>query len=1209
MKKVFIILSVILAVLLIAVELYVQSDLFAERIRASVVGPLKEVLGPDAEIGWVGANFIPPFLEVRDIALRDAKGAQAITVRKIKIYINPLPLLLKKVRLPLITVLEPRVFADRSRDGSINIDPIIKRIRQNLARPAADGSQGFSLMLRTITIRNGRIEVKDDVSSTRSSVAGLAMTAKIDLERDHVRATVRSSEVHMSAPAYPEFAGTLKAAFEYDRGRVHLDAVELRSGDAEMSLTGDLGLLPDAVLDLKGTVHSGPQTIGKLADILKPSQKQKGPRVDATVMIKGTIAEPIIDGTIRSSGLSFWGMTLDEAALSVHYRDHGVTLSGEKWRLTQGTRTLLIDNLAGAVGYARGGLDIRRFEITAADLAVRLQGRADPAAGYLMHLSAGSTGAGQALTFFTSFPVEGKVDLDGSVSGPLNAPFFDGAVSAGPVKVRAIPFSDVRGTIGYRDKKITLSSVTIHEQSSRYLFDGSVDFKDKEPVYSAQLQVLQSDVVNIVALFYEQLPLQLSAKGVLSFQGTAQSYTGNGYLALNAGKAYGESFTRGTITAVLSTGKISFPQVVLYKEKGMVKGRGWIGFDGTYSADIESREVNLAAVDLLAGMPIGGDFALAVHSSGSFSAPVVNATLEVDAFHLRDADLGNLRASLDIKDEQLKLSAGLSGESARVTARWLLRKPYTWSIEATVASEGVDPLLLFGAKGGSDKIRVLYNGTITARGNGSDRSSINGEAIFHRLGIVINGYRIDNESEGVLAISNGKITTRSLNFIGQGTRISVTGEATLMSDIDMTLTGTANLSLLKLMYHEIEHAAGTAQVKLTIKDEWDKPDVAGELLIQNGEIKVKDIPQKFMAMNGKITFNQGRIVTDSLKGEMGGGALSVSGWAQFAGLALQEFSTKATVDNVTVRYPEGLTSTLSGNLYYDGDTAEQALSGDIMIKRARYDKRIEWKSMMVDIGKGLYQKKKTDVAWIGDTQINVWFHGMESILLQNNLAKMPLDVDVFLRGTVNHPQLLGRIEARKGTVYFRKNEFKIINASVDFIDPNRMNPILDIQAETQVREYMIRLAVTGTAERAVVTLISDPPLIDTDILSLLALGKRGSELKGRETSVGVGEAASFATGQFQDIFERRARGLTGLDRFQIDPYVGKSDTSVPRVTVGKELVQNKLYITYSSNVGAAASEQIFRIEYILDKHFSLVGERDDAVGNNGADIKYRLEFQ
>ncbi len=417
-----------------------------------------------------------------------------------------------------------------------------------------------------------------------------------------------------------------------------------------------------------------------------------------------------------------------------------------------------------------------------------------------------------------------------------------------------------------------------------------------------------------------------------------------------------------------------------------------------------------------------------------------------------------------------------------------------------------------------------------------------------------------------------------------------------------------NLPLLRLFYREVEHAAGTAELQLAVTDEWSNPNVAGELKIRGGEVKIKDIPQKFTAMNGNVRFSQGRIVVESFAAEMGGGTLDVSGWAQLSGIELQNFSLKTSVSNVTVRYPEGLTSTLTGNLYFDGDRKEQTLSGDITIKKARYDKIIEWKTMLVDVGKGLYQKKQTDIGWIGETQINVRFHGSENIVFQNNLAKMLLTVDVFLRGTVNHPQLLGRIEAEKGTVYFRKNDFKMLHASIDFVDPNRMNPVLDIQAETQVKEYQIRLAVTGNADRASVTFISDPSLSDSDILSMLALGKKGSELAGKETSVGVGEAASFATGQFQDIFENRARGLTGFDRFQVDPYVNQNNTSVPRLTVGKELVQNKLYVTYSSNVGAAMPEQMISLEYILNRHFSLVGEKDET-GNTGADIKYRFEFE
>jgi translocation and assembly module TamB len=613
-------------------------------------------------------------------------------------------------------------------------------------------------------------------------------------------------------------------------------------------------------------------------------------------------------------------------------------------------------------------------------------------------------------------------------------------------------------------------------------------------------------------------------------------------------------------------------------------------------------------VDHLAGMPLGGDFKLAMHSSGSFSRPYLKSSFTLDALSYRQVPLGGMEAEAEIKDGMVTLSADLSDEHANLSLRGRLGKPYAWNAEVHVRSDAIDPLLILGNDGHAGNITIMADGALTAHGRGLDISSLAGKASFKRLSLTIGDFRIDNESDANLSFDNGKCTITSLNFIGPATRIGINGWAELRKEVDLTLKGTANLSLLKLLFHEVEHAGGTADIKLTIKDDWKNPDLAGELRIQSGEIKMQDIPQRFTALNGRVVLSQGRVVVDSLSGGMGGGTLNISGSTQLDGTSLQDFSIKAAVDSVTVRYPEGLTSTLSGNLYYDGDRSEQTLSGDIKINRARYDKRIEWKTMMVDIGRGLYQKKKTDVGWIGDTQINVRFHGMDSILLRNNLASIPLDVDVFLRGTVNHPQLLGRIEARKGVVYFRKNEFTILNLSVDFIDPNRMNPMLDVQAETQVREYKIRLSVTGNAERASIAYMSEPSLNDTDILSLLALGKRGSEIKGKETGVGVGEAASFATGQFQDILERRARSISGLDRFQVDPYVGKNDTSVPRVTVGKELVQNKLYVTYSSNVGATTPEQIFRIEYLLNRHFSLVGERTE-MGNNGADIKYRFEFK
>jgi TamB, inner membrane protein subunit of TAM complex/AsmA family len=1213
MKKTLIIISIVLVVLVAGAETYLQSDAFSRMIRPLVLGPLKELVGQDAKIGLVKAHFFPPYLEVRDISILDAGGNEAVGIRKINVYINPLPLLLKKISLPSISIVEPRIYAERAKDGTINLIPLIDRIRTNAARRESEGAAGFSLLFRNLSLSKGQIEYKDGLTSARFSMSDLNVTTRVYFSQERFTTNIRSSHIRISTSAYPEISGTIKAAVEYNLGRVHMDAVELSTADATITVSGDAGLSQDSPLDLKITGRTGPQTIGRLLDIVKPARKRQASRFEFLMQVRGKISAPVIEGSLKVAAIPVREYVLQNGALSFSYQDKSFTVAGRQWKLTRGKENLVIDSIDAALGYSRGGLDIRRLDLLAGDLALHGEGRADPATGFDALLSATSSGKGKTISFLTGLPLEGDVNVTGRLSGAFASPRFDGNLSAGPVTVRGIMFSTVAGSIEYEKKKILLSSVDIAEQSSRYIFYGSMDLNGKEPVYSARLRVLHSNVVNIVALFYKQLPLVLSAAGELTFSGTAHNYSGIGHLTLDAGSAYGESFARGAITASLTTGRIAFPQVVLNKERGMVKATGWIGFrDGTYSADLESRGIDLSAVDRLIGLPIAGEGKLDIHSSGSFSRPLVNASLDVEELSYHQVAVGGMHAEALVRDGVLLGRSGLTGDRANLSLRWSLHKPYPWTADVKVRAEAFDPCCMLENKVLTDRVKAAAEGMVTAQGRGLDLSTLSGEAIFKRLSLFIGDYRIDNDSDAKLAVEGGKISIRALNFVGADTRFGITGWVRPMADLDITLKGAVNLSLLKLLYREVEYAAGVAEVKFGIKDDWKNPDVTGELLLRNGEVKIKDIPQRFTALNSKIVFEQGRVVTDSLSGEVGGGTLRASGWVRLSGVKLQEFSAKTSVENVTVRYPEGLTSTLAGELYYDGDASQQSLAGDITIRRARYDKRVEWKSMLVDIGRGLYQKKKTEVAWIGDTQINVRFHGENNILLENNLAKMPLDVDVFLRGTVNYPQLLGRIEARKGVVYFRRNEFKILRASVDFVDPNRMNPVLDIQAETQVREYTIRLAVTGTADHAVVTFISEPSLVDSDILAMLALGKMGSEIKGKETGVGVGEATSFATGQFQDVIERNARTLTGLDRFQVDPYVNKSDTSVPRVTVGKELVQNKLVVTYSSNVGATAPEQLIRLEYLLNRHFSIVGERNEMGSNGvdiGADIKYRFEFK
>jgi len=1208
MKKRLFIIVLLLAMLVIALDYYVQGDAFSARLRPSILSPLQEMLGPGARIGLIKANAVPLYLEVRDVFIPDETGSVAVQVRKVRVYINPFPLLWNRISLPAITLLEPQLHSTRSTTGEMSLLQLVERIKTTAESRTKKEPSRFTVHPGTITINNGAIAFLDKASETAVSASGLFMSVRFKTSFDNIRMSVRSASIRIAAKTQPELLFRLRGNAEYDHDKLILTSLELLAPDVKVTASGAMGTQSDGVVDLTVQGRFGQQALGRFSALFnKNVTRLQRPLVDVMVSVRGRVKEPDVDGTITLYNIPYQAFTVQDAGLAFSYRNNVLSLTGKQWRIARARNRIIVDSVAAVLEPRASGFDIKKLELIAGDLVARATGRIDGANGYDAELSVESSGKSRTLSFLTGVSLEGKAALHGRLTGELFSPVFDGALSAGPVTMKDILFQDAAGRVQFRNNTVAFTNVDIHQLGSRYILDGSIDFSRANIFYAAHLNVVRSDVVSVVALFYKPLPLQLSATGEISFTGSSNDFAGSAALTLGPGSAYGESFSKGSLTVTLSPERISFPRLVLQKGKGVVEGNGWIGFNGTYAALLSGRGVNLSEVDHLSGIPLSGIFELDINSSGPFSAPQVKSVLTLDELQYHQVSMGGCKAKLTIEAGKLAFEADLLNEKARMDGTMDLRSPYAWSANASVRSADSAPFIVLGGSDAFSRVNIVADGKVTAHGRGGAVPSLTGSAVFPRLSFTIGDYRLENDGDAVVNMEAGKLLVKALSFTGPGTRMAVTGSSRIMKDFDLTFTGKANLSLLRLLFREIEHSDGNAVVHLTVKEAWEEPELAGEMRLENGELKIKDIPQKFSALNGAIDFNQERIVIDSLTGEVGGGAMKLSGRVQLARFLPGEFSTKVAFDNVTVRYPPGLVSTLSGELYYDGDASEQDLSGDVLIKRALYDKRVEWKSMLLETFKGFSQKRKTEIGWIGETQLNIRFHGKDNVLIQNNLAKIPIEVDTFIRGTPSQPQLLGRLEARTGVAYFRRNDFKIQHASVDFVDPNRINPVLDIQAETRVREYTIRMAVSGAADRATVTFVSDPPLSETDVLSMLALGKTSADLKGKGAEVGMSEAASFATGQFQDIFERRARSLTGLDRFQVDPYLSK-DTSVPRVTVGKELIQDKLYFTYSSNVGATTPDTVLRIEYVLDNHFSLVGEQNE-LGTIGGDVKFRFEFK
>ena len=1209
MKKTIVVLTAAGLLCFVALWVYVESDAFAERLRPYIVRPLMDVLGPRSQVGRVRITLLPFVVEVRDIVVPSDQSAEIIAVRKVRAYINPLPLLWKRVLVSSVTVLEPRVSGARSRDGTLDLSVLFATMQENIARLRGTGPTSFTVHVRSITLSNGSIVLSDAASGANMAVHGLDSKAIFRSTAAEGMVRISSGSVSISLPSYPSWEGSIRATASFAGNAISISDLELRSRSARYAVSGTFLAARAGALDLRIQARVGRGVLGDLSGMARLRGREA--LIDTTASLTGTFSEPQLKGTAMVAGFPFNGYVVRRAGLDYEYARHAVTVVGKAWELEHDKRRLTIDHIAAEAGYDQGIVRIVKASLKADDTEMEASGTVSIEKGYDIALSIVSDGTGPVLRFFAGLESSGRISLSGALTGQLNAPLFDGTVSAGPVTIRTVTFQGLTGMVQFRDRTISLMGATIRQDASRYLLDVSVNLTGDEPYYQARLGIIRSDVISIIALFYKPIPLDLSASGEMTFSGTSRTFSGKGHLDLDAGAAYGESFEKGSVEVELTSSRVVFPRVLIDKGGGRIEGRGWIEFRGAYYASIESSGVDVASVDHLRMLSLDGPMQLSIRSSGNFSSPQVNARAVSPGIRREGLELGAAEWDLVIQDHRLTLAGTLGSEGdsgVSMNGHMELSRPYPWSVSARFHLADVDPSMLAKGNGLLAKVRVSATGRISLQGQAGSGSAISGNAVLQSASILVADHRIENEGEAIIRIEQGDLSVQNMVLTGTGTRLSISGGLRSDKKIDLTLMGEVNLSLLRLLYKEVEHGDGIATVRLSLHDDWRNPVVDGRVTVKDGMLKLRDIPQRLSGLNGVVVFDRERITTEGLSADVGGGRARISGSARLRDTALLDFSLRAVFEDVTVRYPAGLTATLAGTLYYDGDRQAQTLSGEISIGRAKYEKRIEWKSMLVDFTQGIMRKKKTDIGWIGETRLNVRFTGSENILFESNLAEVPLKIDLLFQGTVNQIQLLGRIEAREGKVYFRNNVFDILFASADFVDPGRINPVLDVQAETRVREYRIRLGVSGNADRAVVTFLSDPPLEDSDILALLAVGRKGEELEGKADVVGRGESLSFVSGRFQDLLESRARSLTGLDRFQIDPYINKSDTPVPRVTVGKEIVEKRVFLTYSSNVGGTTPEQNLRVEYILNRNISLLGEYDE-LGQIGADLKFRFEFR
>jgi translocation and assembly module TamB len=430
----------------------------------------------------------------------------------------------------------------------------------------------------------------------------------------------------------------------------------------------------------------------------------------------------------------------------------------------------------------------------------------------------------------------------------------------------------------------------------------------------------------------------------------------------------------------------------------------------------------------------------------------------------------------------------------------------------------------------------------------------------------------------------------STDVTGQGS-IGFAGNRAL----DLGADGQVDLKLVGSLNPDIT-GSGLMTVHMTVGGTVSDPLPQGSIQIKNGSVNYAGLPTGLSEMNGSLGFTRDRVHIEQLTARTGGGTLDLKGDATNYNHQLN-FNLTASGKDVRLRYPPGVSSTATADLHWVGTRSSSTVSGDILVTKLAVTPGFDF---------GSYLERSRQTAAITpanspmyNVKLDIAVRTAPELQMKTAVARLSGDADLRLRGSIARPTVLGRADILEGDATFNGIKFRLERGDITFANPVAIEPQVNLQATTHVRNYDLDVTVTGTPDRLNVNYRSEPPLPKSDIIALLALGRTSQESEQLQQQSGqtmfTDEATNLIISQaINQTVSSRMQKLFGVSRIKIDPQGLTTETNPtargPQVTIEQQFANN-LSLTYSTNVSQSA-EQIIQGEYYVNRNLSIVGTRD-----------------
>jgi translocation and assembly module TamB len=504
---------------------------------------------------------------------------------------------------------------------------------------------------------------------------------------------------------------------------------------------------------------------------------------------------------------------------------------------------------------------------------------------------------------------------------------------------------------------------------------------------------------------------------------------------------------------------------------------------------------------------------------------------------------------------------------------------------------------------------LVVTGAADLSGSLTDRKRFRGQGQIQTAEATIQSQNVRTTKPFAFDFNSDRLTITDVTLTGPATQVNLVGTIGLTANapLNFDVSGRVDLSLISAAYPDW-FSTGTVNLEGRVGGTAQTPDLRGVAHLTNATFGRRGFFTSLSKVNGDLFFERDRITLNNIEGVMGGGTVRAQGAAFLRQQVIQDLNIRIDGTGVRIRYPEGLRTIVDASLVLRGSATSPLLEGNVQIQNLAYRSNFEEFLALVT-----ERNRTPNPTPLDRLRLAVHVEGSRNITIQNQLADVEARVDVDLKGTAENPSMTGHIEASGGTLLFQGNRYRVTRGNIDFVDPLKIEPVVDVQAESEVRDYRVILSVSGRGDQLHLDIRSDPPLPELQVVSLIAGGRTQSDFLGRTTAANTPTSEqlfqSGAASILFDLLQQRVGnrlGLFGLDRVRVDPFlIGAENNTSARITLSEQVTKD-LSVTYSQDL-SSNRQQIIQIEYFVSRNTSVLASRDD-LGNLGLDVRLRKRF-